>query len=154
VPHAMFVCLDGNYPLPFASADFATVLSCDALQYVVSKKALADEFLRCIRKDGVILIPHVHNKRASVAHGQPFTALGYRTLFGHIESRVIPERVLVHAYFGNDVLDLTEPWPEAELAITSDGVSIVASGGDAIFERRVALLDKYASNIQHPIINP
>jgi SAM-dependent methyltransferase/uncharacterized protein YbaR (Trm112 family) len=153
-PRASYVCLDGDYLLPFESGRFASIFSSDALHCIDSKLNLAQEFQRIGRHDAVLVMPHLHNRLASVQYGKSLTPDGYSALFKNLERRVIPEDRLVHDYFFNDTLDLSRQWSAAELAAAQQGLSLVASADPSVFVRREGLWKQRISSMQRPLINP
>ena len=63
------VCCDANHPLPFARNSFSTALLSDAFPYIWHKRLLADELMRLVGADGLVVMPHLHS-----AHGENFSA--------------------------------------------------------------------------------
>jgi SAM-dependent methyltransferase len=153
VPEASYVCLDGDYLLPFDSGQFATVLSSDALHYIDSKLSLAQEFKRVGRAKSVIILPHLHNRRA-FAYAKSLTPRGYRKLFQDMEARVMPEEQVIRDYFFDDAIDLGKDSSDEDLATAEQGLSIVASADSSVFKRTEGLWDRQIRTIRHPLVNP
>lgn len=153
-PNAAYVGLDGDYLLPFESGRFATVFSSDALHCIDSKLNLAREFRRVGRENAVIVLPHLHNRLASVAYGKSLTPKGYSDLFQGIERRVMPEEQIIRDYFFDGVLDLARTYSDDVLQSAEQGLSIVASADPTVFTRREGLWADRVSAMRRPWINP
>lgn len=153
VPHASFVCLDGNYPLPFESGAFSTVFSSDTLHCIDSKLALVKEFRRLGCEKAVTILPHLHNRLAS-PYAKSLTPSGYRRLFQDMEMRIIPEEEVIRNYFFDDRLDLRRDRSEEELAGSEQGLSIVTSADSSVFKQTKGLWDRRICHFRHPCINP
>lgn len=153
LPRANFVCLDGDYPLPFESRYFTGVFSSDALHCVESKAALAREFQRVVSSDGIVALPHLHSSLASTKFGKSMTPSGYGELFREFEHRVIPENVIVGDCFQKGCIDLERQYGAKEVA-KADGVSVLASRNKKAFRIYKGLWERRVDVINHPIINP
>ncbi len=153
VPTASYICLDGDYPLPFESGQFSTVFSTDTLQYIDSKLGLAQEFRRIGSQKAITLLPHLHNRSVS-PYAKSLTPGGYRELFRGVETRIIPEEQVIRDYFFDDSLDFTRDSVDAELAASEQGLSIVASADPSVFKRTEGLWDQRVRSFRHPRINP
>jgi len=152
-PKASYVCLDGNYLLPFESGGFSTVFSSDTLHCIDSKLGLVQEFRRVGREKAITILPHLHNRLAS-PYAKSLTPGGYRWLFQGLETRIIPEQEVIRNYFFDDVLDLGRDWCDEELADSEQGLSIVVSSDLSVFKRREGLWDHRIRSFRHPCINP
>lgn len=153
-PCADYVCLDGDYLLPFRSGHFATVFSSDALHCIDSKLSLAQEFQRVGRDNAVIVLPHLHNRLASVQYGKSLTPEGYSKLFSSLERRVMPEEQVVRDYFFDGVLDLYRVYSDEDVRGAEQGLSIVASADPEVFRRYEGLWQERLPHIDKPLINP
>jgi SAM-dependent methyltransferase len=153
LPEASYVCLDGNYLLPFESGQFSTVFSSDTLQYIDSKLSLAQECRRVSSENAVTILPHLHNRLAS-PYAKSLTPAGYRKLFQDVEMRIIPEQEVIRSYFFDDALDLERDWTEEELAASEQGLSIIASKDSSRFRRLEGLWDQRIRSFRHLRINP
>jgi SAM-dependent methyltransferase len=151
---AQCVCMNGDYPLPFASGEFSTVLSSDALHLIDSKLSLAGEFKRVLAAKGTIVMPHLHSKLSGFKSGKPLTPMGYSELFKDLEHRVIPEDAIVRGYLCQDELDIEREWTSAELGDAKTGVSIVASDDAAVFRKYSDLWENYIKCMKNPTVNP
>jgi SAM-dependent methyltransferase len=153
VPEASYVCLDGDYLLPFESGEFSTVFSSDTLHCIDSKLSLAQEFRRVSSENALTILPHLHNRLAS-PYARALTPTGYRKLFQDAEARIIPEQEVIRNYFFDSVLDLERDWAEKELAASEQGVSIVVSKDSSVFKKTEGLWDQRIRGFRYPRINP
>jgi SAM-dependent methyltransferase len=153
IPDASYVCLDGNYLLPFESGQFSTIFSSDTLHFIDSKLSLVQEFTRVGGEKSVTILPHLHNRSAS-PYAKSFTPKGYRKLFEGMETRLVPEQEVIRSYFFEDVIDLGRNWSEKELAAAEQGLSMVASADSSLFKRTEGLWDQRIRSFRHPCINP
>jgi SAM-dependent methyltransferase len=154
VNQANFICLDGDYPLPFESSYFSSVFSSDVLHLIDSKVNLSQEFQRIVSQNGAILLPHLHNKLSPVQFGKSLTPEGYSALFEGMERRMLPEDWVVDQFIQSDSLDLGREWSPRELHDAIKGLSVVISKNSAIFHRYSGLWEKQINRIMHPIVNP
>lgn len=151
---AACICLDGDYPLPFAAHYFDCIFSTDALQYIEAKIGLAREFERSLSSDGVITLAHLHNRLSPVVAGSALTASGYDGLFEGMQRRLYPEDTIVSDYVASGTLNLGRQCTPQELNQALSGLSLVAARTDAIFTSRAGLLDAYIEAMRHPELNP
>jgi ubiquinone/menaquinone biosynthesis C-methylase UbiE len=152
-PRADYVCLDGDYLLPFDSGQFSTIFSSDTLPVLTSKLNLAQEFTRVSNDQAVTLLPHMHNRLVS-PFAQSLTPAGYRQLFREGELRILPDNQVVQDYFFNDILDLSRNRSNEELAASGQHLCIVACRDSSIFRRRENLWEHRLRSIRHSAINP
>jgi SAM-dependent methyltransferase len=153
-PNADFVCLDGDYPLPFASGYFATVFSSDALHCIDSKLGLAGEFVRVLAPAGVVVMPHLHNKLAPTRYARSLSPEGYAALFPTLNKRIVPEERLVKEYFGDRQLDLERSCLNGEARGAKLGLSIVMARDTAPFRVYPDGWNRWVDTMKHPIVNP
>jgi SAM-dependent methyltransferase len=107
---------DMNLPLPLGDRTFGAVFCADALHYVSDRAALAREFIRILRPDGVIVIAHAHNRLQPNAYsGHAMSPAEYANLFEGQFVRCFPERYVLDAYLDNIPLDLARQFSEEEL---------------------------------------
>lgn len=151
---ANFVCLDGDYPLPFASGDFSTVFSADALHCIDSKLSLAKEFKRVLSQRGSVILPHLHNRLARASYGKSLSPEGYGRLFEGMERRVLVEEKTIADYVFNDILDLEKQLSDEDLIAAETGISIVASNDKSVFRYYSGLWDQHIDRMNRPIVNP
>jgi len=154
VPNGNFVCVDGEYLLPFDSAYFSSVLSSDAMHFIDSKLSLSREFLRILSEDGTVILPHLHNKLSPLRRGRSLSPEGYRALFAGVETRIAAEDSVVDQFFGSDSLDLERRSAPEELQNAVNGLSLVASKDSTLFRRYCGLWKKHAECMLNPVANP
>ena len=77
------VRVDANQPLPFKDGAVDAVISADAIHYMESKAALFRELGRVVRRDGSLLLTHLHNAEqpAEPSQGFSLSAQTWRALF-------------------------------------------------------------------------
>jgi SAM-dependent methyltransferase len=153
VGDANFICLDGDYPLPFASGYFSHVVSSDVVHWIDSKLGLAREFCRVVSWEGVIILPHLHNNLAPVRAGKSLSPAGYDGLFQDMERRLIPEDVLVDQFVTSGTVDLEKEWTREQLQAAANGLSLVASRNAAVFRRYDGLWQR-CTDCMTPALNP
>jgi SAM-dependent methyltransferase len=155
VPEADCICLDGDFPMPFVDGRFDFVFSSDALQYIESKAGLAREFRRILSKEGVIALPHLHNRRSATKVGNfALTASGYACLFEDMATRMCVEDDIVSDYFGCGALDLTRGYDMSTLNDATEGLTLVAANSTAPFTKYNGLIEAYVDALRHPGVNP
>jgi len=150
---ATYVCLDGDYLLPFESRQFSTIFSSDTLPILDSKLSLAQEFKRVGDDRAVTLLPHMHNRLVS-PFAKSLTPRGYRQLFRDVEVRMLPDDKVVRDYFFDDVIDLTREWSDEELAAWGQHLSVMAFRDSSGFVKTENLWEQRMRSICHPCINP
>lgn len=134
-PNAEPVCCDANSPLPFADGAFTTVLLSDAFPYIWHKRLLAGEMQRAARRDGVVLMPHLHS-----AHGENHSAgdtlspTAYHGLFAPLAPRLFDDRRLLAGLLDDRAIDLARHTPPAGCGDTPS-VTLVASRNAALYRR-------------------
>jgi len=136
VPDARVVCCDANQPLPFARGYFAAAMLSDAFPYIWQRRMLADELMRAVQSDGVVLMPHLHSALGfNYAQGMALTPAAYADLFVPMKPRLFSDSVLfAQAVNGPDV-DLSASSTPDELA-DEPSVSLIASTRAGVFARR------------------
>jgi SAM-dependent methyltransferase/uncharacterized protein YbaR (Trm112 family) len=155
VKETQFICLDGNYPLPFKDHTFDSVFMLDALHYIQTRAQLANELKRVVSPEGLLLLLHLHNSLVyNIGAGYPLTHQAWINLFkgGALEIKAIPERRIVENFLLNNELDLAEEYSENELN-ASNAISIIASKEKSLFgvyDR----VDSYFLNKNNLVINP
>lgn len=131
-PGAHPVCCDANKPLPFARDQFSLAVCADAFHYVWSKRLLADEMVRLVGPDGVVLLPHLHNALCeNYSAGNPLSPTAFASLFPGCHVRVYPETGTVDAISSRGV-DLSGS-PDGEELEQSATLLLVASGRSDFF---------------------
>lgn len=142
---AAAVAHDMNLPLPLSDRSVGAIFCSDAFHYVDQRAALAREFLRILRDDGVCVLAHLHNSLVDTAYaGNPLTPAEYRRLFDGAAVRVFPESYRIDAYIRNKPLDLTRQFSDEELkahrvldviaARSPDAFGVVPPSRDALIE--------------------
>jgi SAM-dependent methyltransferase len=127
VPNADFVCTDGEAPLPFARESFDAVFCLDAFHYIRSKAALAREMMKVVARDGLILLPHLHNARESnPTPGVPLTADAYARCFEPANARLFSEPILLDQLCRKHTIDLRNGTNASELA-AANAFALVAT---------------------------
>ena len=136
VPGAHVVCCDANQPLPFARAAFSAVMLSDAFPYIWQRRMLADELMRAVRPDGVLLMPHLHSALGfNYAQGMALTPTAYADLFAPMAPRLFSDTALFDQAISGGSLDLaTHAAPDALADDAS--ISLVASARTDVFSRR------------------
>lgn len=154
-PKANFICLDGNFLLPFEDNFFVAFYSCDAFQYVHSKLLLSREVMRTVSPRGVIIFSHLTSSAGPHARygGTLLSPRGYAELFDGRKQRMIPEEKIIEDFLSTGVLDLTSGW-DAEQMNDVQGFSLVASGDDSYFIRHENLWRKLLDRAENLIVNP
>lgn len=154
VPDAHYICLDGDYPMPFRDATFDLVFSTDALQYIESKSGIAREFQRVLSGDGIVALAHLHNRLSPIRTGKALAAAGYDGLFAGMCHRLFPEESLVSDYVERGTLDLSRRHSIVELDAALGGLSLVAANSESPFTVRAGICDAYIDAMRHPHVNP
>lgn len=102
------ICCDVNSPLPFASDVFSMVVLADAFPYIWHKRLLADEMMRLVGPDGVIVMPHLHSSLGeNVSAGMTLSPAAYRDLFAPQRPRLFSDERLFRNVLDRQVVDLT-----------------------------------------------
>lgn len=133
VPGAHVVCCDANEPLPFARAAFSAVMLSDAFPYIWQRRMLADELMRAVRPDGVLLMPHLHSALGfNYAQGMALTPAAYTDLFAPMAPRLFSDAALFDQAVAGRTLDLTAHATPDALADDAS-ISLVASARTDVF---------------------
>ncbi len=127
------VCGDANHPLPFAPASFSTALLSDAFPYIWHKRLLADELIRLVGSDGVVVMPHLHS-----AHGENFSAgntltpAAHQDLLAPHQPRLFSDRLLLENLLAHRQVDLSPATSAQDLGDESS-FTLVASRDPDVF---------------------
>ena len=127
------VCGDANHPLPFAPASFSTALLSDAFPYIWHKRLLADELIRLVGPDGVVVMPHLHS-----AHGENFSAgntltpAAHQDLLAPHQPRLFSDRLLLENLLAHRRVDLSPATSPQDLGDESS-FTLVASRDPDVF---------------------
>jgi len=115
-PVASPVCCDANLPLPFARDTFSTVVLADAYPYIWHKRQLAEEMMRLVGRDGVVVMPHLHSALGeNFSAGDTLTPAAYKALFAPAGARLFSDRRMRDDVIERGVIDLTESVSPEEL---------------------------------------
>ena len=156
VKEAQFICLDGNYPLPFKDHTFDSVFMLDALHYIQTRAQLANELKRVISPEGLLLLLHLHNSLVyNIGAGYPLNPQAWINLFrgGALEIKAIPERRIVENFLLNNELDLAEENSQKELN-AANAMSIIASKDKSLFKVYDNVNSEFLNNKNNLVINP
>jgi SAM-dependent methyltransferase len=136
-PGVAAVCCDANNPLPFARGTFAAVFLADAFPYIWHKRMLAEEMMRLVGGDGLIVMPHLHSALGeNHSAGDTLTPAAYRALFGSHHPRLFSDERLFDDVVERHVVDLTRDATPEELG-TEASFTLVASPDSGLFRRYV-----------------
>ena len=127
VPECDQICCDANAPLPFARDSFALVVLADAFPYIWHKRLLAEEMMRLVGTDGVIVMPHLHSARGeNLSAGMTVTPEGYRDLFAAQLPRLFSDERLFIELLARHVVDLARDASPEDLG-TEPSLTLVAT---------------------------
>jgi uncharacterized protein YbaR (Trm112 family)/SAM-dependent methyltransferase len=130
------ICCNANSPLPFARNTFSLAMVADAFPYIWHKRMLAEEMLRVVGPEGVIVLPHLHSSRGeNFSAGMTLTPAAYRDLFAPQQPRLFSDERLFRQMLEDQVVDLTLDVSPDDLG-TEPSFTLVAS-------RRADLFRKY-----------
>ncbi len=149
-PGTLRICADVNAPLPLDGVNFDAIVMSDTFHFVRAQQLLAQESMRLLAEDGVIILSQLHNRAFPEEFmGNAQSPEGYRQLFADIDARVFRNADLVACITGGaDALDLTGATDEPALAACKE-LSLVASRDSKVFAHHKAVHD--AANLQ---LNP
>ncbi len=134
-PGCVPVCCDANHPLPFARDSFATALLSDALPYIWHKRLLAEELMRLVGPEGVVVMPHLHSANGeNFSAGNTLTPAAYRDLLAPHRPRLFSDRLLFEDYLVRRRVDLTVAASPHDLGDESS-FTLVASRDTRIFRQ-------------------
>jgi SAM-dependent methyltransferase len=148
------VAHDLDHPLPAAAGAFGAVFSSDAFHYIGNKAGAAGEFLRLLRDDGFIAIPHLHNRLGENLYpGSPLSPGEYADLFGGAEVRVFPERYFLETYIRDAELDLTKEFSQSEID-GANALTVVVAKSKEVFRRYPSVRARLVASAKNPRVNP
>ncbi|MFH1962300.1 MAG: methyltransferase domain-containing protein [bacterium] len=105
---AGYIVWDAEQMLPFVDGFFNSVVCLDSFHYIDTKYLFSKEMMRVLNKDGILLIPHIHNSDVSnVLPGTPLSPSHYQSLFSDFEIRMIPEEKMLRDLLSECIMDLT-----------------------------------------------
>jgi len=129
------ICCDANSPLPFARDTFSMAVLADAFPYIWHKRLLAEEMMRLVGPEGVIVMPHLHSSLgANFSAGQTLTPEAYRDLFASQQPRLFSDERLFADVLEHRTVDLTRDGSPADLG-TEASLTLVASPRADLFRK-------------------
>ena len=135
VPGAAPICCDANHPLPFARETFSTVLLTDAFPYIWHKRLLAEEMMRLVGDEGVVVMPHLHSALGeNFSAGDTLSPAAYRALFAPLQPRLFSDEHMLDDVLERRVVDLARASSPEELAGDAT-LTLVASARTDLFRR-------------------
>lgn len=133
VPECDPICCDANSPLPFARDAFSLAVLADAFPYIWHKRMLAEEMIRLVGPDGVIVMPHLHSSLSeNFSAGMTLTPAGYRNLFAAQQPRLFSDERMYRDVLERRRVDLTADASPEEIGAESS-LTLVASGRPEVF---------------------
>ena len=156
VKETQFICLDGNYHLPFKDHTFDSVFMLDAFHYILARAQLANELKRVVSSEGLLLLLHLHNSLVyNIGAGYHLPPQAWIKLFegDELEIKAIPERRIVENFLLDNELDLAEEYIGKELN-SSNAISIIASKDESLFRVYDNVDSDVLSNKNNLVINP
>lgn len=153
-PDAEFICLDGNYPLPFKDGIFSSGLMMDAFHYIDARASLATELERVLHPEGLLLFLHVHNSLVyNAGAGKPLPPSVWVNLFNNLDVKALPEKEIVEDFIFKDKLDLLKEYSENEIN-SSNAINIISSKNKSLFDIYEKVGSDFLKNKRNLIINP
>lgn len=153
-PDAEFICLDGNYPLPFKDGIFSSGLMMDAFHYIDARASLANELERVLHPEGLLLFLHVHNSLVhNLGAGKPLPPSVWINLFNDLNVKALPEKKVVEDFIFKDKLDLLKEYSENEIN-SSNAINIIVSKNKSLFDIYEKIGSDFLKNKRNLIINP
>jgi SAM-dependent methyltransferase len=141
-PDVTYICLDTEFPLPFADEVFAGVWCLDGMHYIRSKAALGREFKRVSQQDGLWIIPHLHNVLVeNINCGIALAPDDYRRCFAPLAPRLFDEMDILGDFSHGRPLDLTQQMSEQEQRQVQ-AVSLVGASAADIWTQHDGLVDR------------
>jgi SAM-dependent methyltransferase len=137
VPSADAVCCDANNPLPFVRDTCSLVVLADAFPYIWHKRLLAEEMMRAVGSQGVIVLPHLHSSLGeNFSAGMTLTPAGYASLLEPQAPRLFSDEHLFDGVLNQQTVDLTRSASPAEIG-TEPSFTLVASRREDLFRKYV-----------------
>ena len=134
VPGVDAVCCDANSPLPFARDSFSMAVLADAFPYIWHKRMVAEEMMRLVGSEGVVVMPHLHSSLGeNFSAGMTLTPSAYRDLFAPLQPRLFSDQRLFADVFEHRIVDLTGDREPTELG-TEPSFTLVASPRAELFQ--------------------
>lgn len=127
------VCCDANSPLPFARGVFSLAVCSDAFPYIWHKRLFAEEMMRAVGSDGMVVLSHLHSANGeNVSAGMTLTPEGYRDLFAPLAPRLFRDSELLDEVLDRGTLDLGTAIDPQDLG-SEPSITLIASRQDALF---------------------
>jgi uncharacterized protein YbaR (Trm112 family)/SAM-dependent methyltransferase len=134
-PKVAPVCCDANSPLPFVRDTFSTVLLADAFPYIWNKRLMAEEMMRLVGEDGVLVMSHLHSSLGdNFSAGDTLTPTTYRALFALLGPRLFSDQRMRDNAIGERVIDLTQDVSPEDLGHEPE-LTLIATGREELFQR-------------------
>lgn len=134
-PDSEQLCCDANDPLPFSRGSFSAVVLADAFPYIWHKRLLADEMMRLVGDEGVVMMPHLHSALGeNLSAGDTLTPAAYRALFEPLGPRLFSDRRLLDDAVRRRVVDLSEDRSPEALG-DEPALTLVAAKRSDVFTR-------------------
>jgi uncharacterized protein YbaR (Trm112 family)/SAM-dependent methyltransferase len=131
------VCCDGNQPLPFSRGAFSMLVLSDAFPYIWHKRMLADEMMRLVGEDGVVVLPHLHSSLGeNFSAGMTLTPSAYRDLFAPLQPRLFSDERLLAQVLERRPIDLARDVSPSDIG-AEPSLTLVASGRPDVFREHV-----------------
>jgi uncharacterized protein YbaR (Trm112 family) len=136
-PSSAAVCCDANNPLPLVRDACSLVVLSDAFPYIWHKRLLAEEMMRAVGPQGVIVLPHLHSSLGeNFSAGMTLTPAGYASLLEPLAPRLFSDEHLFDGVLNHRTVDLTRSASPAEIG-TEPSFTLVASRREDLFRKYV-----------------
>jgi uncharacterized protein YbaR (Trm112 family) len=136
-PSSDAVCCDANSPLPFTRDACSLVVLADAFPYIWHKRLLAEEMMRAVGSQGVIVLPHLHSSLGeNFSAGMTLTPAGYASLLESHAPRLFSDEHLFDDVLNQRTVDLTRSASPTEIG-TEPSFTLVASRREDLFRKYV-----------------
>ncbi len=127
------VCCDANHPLPFARDSFSTALLSDAFPYIWHKRLLADELMRLVGPDGLVVMPHLHSAHGdNFSAGDTLTPAAHQDLLAPHQPRLFRDGLLLENLLAHRRVDLSHATSPRDLG-DEPSFTLVASHDPDVF---------------------
>lgn len=153
-PHAAgYINWDASQMLPFVDDFFNSVVCLDSFHYIETKYLFSREMMRVLDKNGILLIPHIHNSSLpNVLPGTPLSPSHYQGLFSDFKIRMIPEEWMLRDLLSEQVVDIGDTKDEISID-NAEAFTLAASKGDRYFKRYSTEM-LFTSSPINLIVNP
>ena len=134
-PGCAAVCCDADAPLPFTRDLFSVVVMADAFPYIWHKRLCADEMMRVVTPDGVVVMPHLHSALGeNISAGNTLTPGAYRDLFAAHHPQLFSEARLFDDILERRIVDLERGLSPTAIG-TESALTLIACPGVDGFRR-------------------